>query len=51
MNIYQSDAYKKYLSWQHFDDEPKDEQVKKQQLSTLDSCISNAESAVSQRIP
>ena len=50
MNIYQSDTYKKDLSW-HFDDEAKDEQVKKQQLSALDSCISNAESAVSQRVP
>ena len=35
MNTYQSNTYRKYLSWLHLDDEPRDQerqQVKDQQL-------------------
>ena len=37
-NIYQSNTYRKDLSWPHFDDEPMVQE--KQQVKDLQSCIS-----------
>ena len=37
-NIYQSNIYGKYLSWPHFDDEPRVQE--KQQVKDQQSCIS-----------
>ena len=37
-NIYQSNTYRKYLSWPHFDDEPRVQE--KQQVKDQQSCIS-----------
>ena len=39
MNIYQSNTYKKYLSWLHFDDEPRVQE--RQQEKDQQSCISS----------
>ena len=36
-NIYQSNTYRKDLSWPHFDDEPSDQE--KQQVKDQQSCI------------
>ena len=38
MNIYQSNTYRKDLSWPHFDDEPRVQE--KQQVKDQQSCIS-----------
>ena len=37
MNIYQSNTYRKDLSWPHFDDEPRVQE--KQQVKDQQSCI------------